>query len=110
MPSSGSSSGTEGALPTRCGRGPSSCVVTARRTRSSCGSAAGCRKGGAEGLLCAAHDRLGIALKVEDGAQRPLGPALATFVDQLGLESGALADAPIENSRGEVVGVLRVTG
>jgi L-asparaginase II len=67
-------------------------------------------KGGAEGLLCAARDGLGIALKVEDGAQRPLGPALAAFLHQLGLESGALADAPIENSRGEVVGVLRVTG
>jgi L-asparaginase II len=67
-------------------------------------------KGGAEGLLCAARDGLGIALKVEDGAQRPLGPALAAFLGQLGLESGALADAPIENSRGEVVGVLRVTG
>jgi L-asparaginase II len=67
-------------------------------------------KGGAEGLLCAAHHGLGIALKVEDGAQRPLGPALAAFLDQLGLESGSLADAPIENSRGEVVGALRVTG
>lgn len=67
-------------------------------------------KGGAEGLLCAARDGLGIALKVEDGAQRPLGPALAAFLDQLGLESGALAVAPIDNSRGEVVGVLSVTG
>ena len=67
-------------------------------------------KGGAEGLLCAARDGLGIAWKVEDGAQRPLGPAVAAFLDQLGLESGALADAPVENSRGEVVGGLRVTG
>ena len=49
-------------------------------------------------------------LKVEDGAQRPLGPALAAFLDQLGLDSGALGDAPVENSRGEVVGALRVTG
>ena len=67
-------------------------------------------KGGAEGLLCAARDGLGIALKVEDGAQRPVGPALADFLHQLGLESGVMADAPIENSRGEVVGELRVTG
>ncbi len=66
-------------------------------------------KGGAEGLLCAARDGLGIALKVEDGAQRPLGPALAAFLLQLGLESGGLADAPLPNSRGEVVGALRVT-
>ena len=37
-------------------------------------------KGGAEGLLCAARDGLGLALKTEDGAQRPLGPALAAFL------------------------------
>jgi L-asparaginase II len=67
-------------------------------------------KGGAEGLLCASRDGLGIVLKVEDGAQRPLGPALAAFLDQLGFESGALSEAPVENSRGEVVGALRVTG
>ena len=47
--------------------------------------------------------------QVEDGAQRPLGPALAAFLLQLGLESGGLADAPLANSRGEVVGALTVT-
>ena len=67
-------------------------------------------KGGAEGLLCAARGDLGIALKVEDGAQRPLGPALAALLDQLGFDAGRLAEAPVENSRGEVVGELRVTG
>jgi L-asparaginase II len=67
-------------------------------------------KGGAEGLLCAARDGLGIALKAEDGAQRPLGGALAAFLVQLGFDVGALGDAPVENSRGEVVGELRVTG
>ncbi len=66
-------------------------------------------KGGAEGLLCATREGLGIALKVEDGAQRPIGVALAAFLGQLGLESGDLATAPVENSRGEVVGELRVT-
>lgn len=66
-------------------------------------------KGGAEGLLCAARDGLGIALKVEDGAQRPLGVALATFLEQLGLDAGSLGEAPVTNSRGEVVGELRVT-
>ena len=66
-------------------------------------------KGGAEGLLCAARDGVGIALKVEDGAQRPLGPALARFLGQLGLESDGPADAPLTNSRGEVVGSLGVT-
>jgi L-asparaginase II len=66
-------------------------------------------KGGAEGLLCAARGDLGIALKVEDGAQRPLGPAVASFLAMLGLEPGDLANAPVVNSRGEVVGELRAT-
>jgi L-asparaginase len=65
-------------------------------------------KGGAEGLLCAARDGLGLALKVEDGAQRPIRSALATFLGQLGFETGHLADVPVENSRGEVVGEVRV--
>ncbi len=67
-------------------------------------------KGGAEGLLCAARDGLGIALKSEDGAQRPLAVALAAFLARLGFDSGDLAQASVENSRGEVVGELRVTG
>ncbi len=65
-------------------------------------------KGGAEGLLCAARDGLGIALKVEDGAQRPIRSGLAAFLDRLGFETGDLAQVPVENSRGEVVGELRV--
>jgi len=65
-------------------------------------------KGGAEGLLCATRDGLGIALKVEDGGQRPLRVALAAFLSQLGFETGDLGDVAVENSRGEVVGELRV--
>jgi L-asparaginase len=65
-------------------------------------------KGGAEGLLCAARQGLGIALKVEDGAQRPIRSALAALVEQLGFGVGDLANVPVENSRGEVVGELRV--
>jgi len=65
-------------------------------------------KGGAEGLLCAVRDGLGVALKVEDGAQRPIRTALATFLGQLGFETGRLADVPVENSRGEVVGEVCV--
>ncbi len=65
-------------------------------------------KGGAEGLLCASRDGLGIALKAEDGAQRPLGPALAAFLAELGVDAGAIGDAPVRNSRGEVVGEVRV--
>jgi len=57
-------------------------------------------KGGAEGLLCAAHaDGLGIALKCEDGSSRPLGPALAHV---LGIDE--LRDEPLRNSLGEIVG------
>jgi L-asparaginase II len=67
-------------------------------------------KGGAEGLLCAARDGVGVALKAEDGAQRPLSSALAAFLEVLGCDSGAIGEVPLENSRGEVVGELRVTG
>jgi L-asparaginase II len=64
-------------------------------------------KGGAEGLFCAARNGLGIALKVEDGAQRPVRSALASFLTQFGFDSGDLGNVPVENSRGEVVGELR---
>jgi L-asparaginase II len=64
-------------------------------------------KYGAEGLLCASRGSLGMALKVEDGAQRPLRSALAVFLARLGFDPGGLGDVPIENSRGEVVGELK---
>jgi L-asparaginase II len=63
-------------------------------------------KGGAEGLLCAAGDGLGIALKAEDGNGRALGPAAAVFLKQFDLDLGELAVLPIENSRGELVGSI----
>jgi len=61
-------------------------------------------KGGAEGLLCAAGDGIGVALKAEDGDGRALGPAAAVFCGRLGLDLGDLAVLPLENSRGERVG------
>jgi L-asparaginase II len=62
-------------------------------------------KGGAEGVLCASGpDGIGLALKVEDGRQRAVGPALAAFADRLGLPLPQLAVASVENSRGEHVG------
>ena len=64
-------------------------------------------KGGAEGLLCAGRSGLGVALKAEDGAWRPLRSALAAFLARLGFEAGDLANVPVANSRGEVVGELR---
>ena len=60
-------------------------------------------KGGAEGLLCAADGQgMGVALKVEDGAWRALGPALAAFLE--GPEELALST--VRNSRGEDVGEI----
>ncbi len=65
-------------------------------------------KGGAEGLLCAAgRDGLGVAIKSEDGSTRPHGPALAAFLDTLGVAVPSLAEVPVTNSRGERVGVIQ---
>lgn len=62
-------------------------------------------KGGAEGLLCAGGpDGLGVALKCDDGASRPLAPAIAAFLVPFAADMAPLADAPILNSRGERVG------
>jgi L-asparaginase II len=60
-------------------------------------------KRGAEGLLCVGlPDGAGIAVKVEDGANRAALPAAAAF-----LGVGALREAPVRNSRGEIVGEVR---
>ena len=68
-------------------------------------------KGGAEGLLCAGSpDRIGIAVKVEDGETRAVRPALEVFLGRLGLDVPRLGVVPIENSRGEAVGELRTAG
>jgi L-asparaginase II len=61
-------------------------------------------KGGAEGLLCVGYpDGVAFALKAEDGSSRPLGPAAAFLFD-----IPALADSPLENSRGDRVGSVAV--
>jgi len=66
-------------------------------------------KGGAEGLLCAAgRDGLGVALKAADGNGRALGPAAAVFLQQFDLDLDDLAVVPLENSRAERVGEVRV--
>jgi L-asparaginase II len=65
-------------------------------------------KGGAEGLMCAAGPRgLGVALKIEDGNGRAIGPAVAAFLARLGYPVEKLERASIENGRGEVVGEIR---
>ncbi|MGE5690281.1 MAG: asparaginase [Pseudomonadota bacterium] len=64
-------------------------------------------KGGAEGLLCAVSpDGVGVAVKVEDGAGRAVGPALAAFLAGLGVDLPDLAIAAVSNSRGETVGEI----
>jgi len=65
-------------------------------------------KGGAEGLLCAAGHGVGVALKAEDGNSRGLAPAAAHFFGQIGLDLGELAVLPLENSRKERVGEIRI--
>ena len=65
-------------------------------------------KGGAEGLLCAAGaDGTGIAIKIDDGSARAVGPALAVFISRLGQPLKVLEEDPIANSRGEIVGEIR---
>jgi L-asparaginase II len=64
-------------------------------------------KGGAEGLLCAARDGLGVAVKVEDGATRAMRSALAAFLARLGFDAGELGHMPVTNSRGDIVGEFR---
>jgi L-asparaginase II len=63
-------------------------------------------KGGAEGLVCAAGDGLGVALKSEDGNGRALGPAVAAFLARLDIEAPALERTPLRNSRGDEVGEI----
>jgi L-asparaginase II len=57
-------------------------------------------KGGAEGLLCAAGHGVGVALKSTDGNSRAFA--------QLDLDLGPLAMTPLENSRKERVGEIRI--
>jgi L-asparaginase II len=84
-------------------RGPGGIDTTLMRAREGW-----IAKGGAEGLMCAAGPSgLGLALKIEDGAGRPVGPALAAFLDRLGYPVEKLESASIMNSRNEVVGEIR---
>ena len=64
-------------------------------------------KGGAEGLMCAAGDGLGVALKAEDGSARAMRPALAVVLGRLGHDlPPEFGVVRIENSRGEAVGEI----
>jgi L-asparaginase II len=65
-------------------------------------------KGGAEGLLCAAGHGVGVALKCEDGNGRALGPAAAALFARLDFDLNELSVLPLENSRNERVGEVRI--
>jgi L-asparaginase II len=62
--------------------------------------------------MCASGpDGTAIALKAEDGASRPLGPAVAACLGRLEITADLpqLATRIVENSRGERVGVVRLS-
>jgi L-asparaginase II len=68
-------------------------------------------KGGAEGVLCVGGPGgVGIAVKSEDGTMRGIGPAVSVFLARLGHADALreLATTEVRNSRGEVVGEIRV--
>lgn len=84
-------------------RGPEGVDTTLMRAREGW-----IAKGGAEGLMCAAGPRgLGVAVKVEDGTGRAVGPATAAFLARLGYPVEKLERAQVTNSRGEAVGEIR---
>lgn len=72
-------------------------------------------KEGAEGVVCAAApaEGWGLALKVEDGARRAVGPALVALMEEWELLTGSEVDGlselgrpPVRDRQGEEVGVL----
>jgi L-asparaginase II len=63
-------------------------------------------KGGAEGLLCASGDGIGVALKAEDGSGRGLGPAAHVFLSRLEHPVSELELEPVLSSLGERVGEI----
>jgi L-asparaginase II len=71
-------------------------------------------KVGAEGVYCAllVRERLGVALKVEDGHRVAAALAMAAVLGELGLrpQPESLLVKPTTNSRGETVGEMRVNG
>ena len=71
-------------------------------------------KVGAEGVYSAllVQERLGISLKIEDGHGPAAALAMAAILEELGLrpQPESLKVKPTANSRGEIVGELRVTG
>jgi L-asparaginase II len=71
-------------------------------------------KVGAEGVYSAklVREKLGVALKVEDGHSLASALAMAAVLAELGLrpQPASLMSRPTQNSRGETVGEMRVNG
>jgi L-asparaginase II len=71
-------------------------------------------KVGAEGVYSAllVREGLGVALKVEDGHSVASALAIAAVLQELGLkpQPATLLKKPISNSRGELVGEMRING
>ena len=71
-------------------------------------------KVGAEGVYSAqlVREKIGVALKVEDGHSVASALALAAVLGELGLrpQPDSLVARPTQNSRGETVGEMRVNG
>lgn len=71
-------------------------------------------KVGAEGVYSAllVREQIGVALKVEDGHTVASALAMATVLGELGLkpQPESLLARPTQNSRGETVGEMRVSG
>jgi len=71
-------------------------------------------KVGAEGVYSAllVREKLGVALKVEDGHSVASALAMAAVLGELGLrpQPESLISRPTQNSRGETVGEMRVNG
>ena len=71
-------------------------------------------KVGAEGVYSAqlVRERIGVALKVEDGHSVASALAMAAVLGELGLrpQPESLVSRPTQNSRGETVGEMRVNG
>lgn len=73
-------------------------------------------KSGAEGVFCVAvpASGLGLALKIEDGAGRAVGPAAIRVLEQIGVLTATEMDRlsrhrrpPVVNRRGEPIGEIR---
>jgi L-asparaginase II len=65
-------------------------------------------KGGAEGLLCASGDGMGLVLKVADGNPRALRPALAAIATRLGVPFPGFERVPVANRHGDPAATVSV--